>query len=230
MVLLRRCRVLHDMGEEDAVREARFLFRDVWKCLSSQSSYVARSCVALLLFCLKFLNEHELSRGLERSTGWVTFRDGLKTDKFKTVEKFCIFLEFMLSPETELDWNDASTSVVGIQVMVGYSFCLAVQLLQDRTSSVASRAHYCLSNLSVSTLKPLRKFLMRLFLDHPSHRTLVLHSLSLLNTALPRLGLLTLDLAQGLVSCLTPHSSMSPSASHSRFSTTDHASKKVSFS
>jgi hypothetical protein len=69
---------------------------------------------------------------------------------------------------------------------------------------------------------------MRLFLDHPSHRTLVLHSLSLLNTALPRLGLLTLDLAQGLVSCLTPHPSMSPSAFHSRFSTTDHASKKES--
>ena len=29
MVLLRRCRVLHDMGEEDAVREARFLFREL---------------------------------------------------------------------------------------------------------------------------------------------------------------------------------------------------------
>ena len=41
---------------------------------------------------------------------------------------------------------------------MGYSFCLAVKLLQDRTSSVASRAHYCLSNLSISTLKVKRVF------------------------------------------------------------------------
>ena len=86
-----------------------------------------------------------MSNGLNNSTGWVTFYHGLKNDKFKTskyilhimlcmytyiqwnisvtelfvffsVEKFCIFMEFMLSPETELDWNEDSSTVIAIQV------------------------------------------------------------------------------------------------------------------
>ena len=33
------------------------------------------------------------------------------------VEKFCLFLEFMLSPETELEWNDDSQTVISMQVL-----------------------------------------------------------------------------------------------------------------
>ena len=75
-------------------------------------------------------------------------------------------------------------------------------------------------------LQALRKFLKRLFLEHPSHRTLTLHTLSLLNTSLPRLGLLTLDFVESLVSCLSSHHSVSFSPSALRLSS-DHTSKKV---
>ena len=34
------------------------------------------------------------------------------------VEKFCLFLQFMQSPETELDWNDSSMTVKTIQVHI----------------------------------------------------------------------------------------------------------------
>ena len=53
---------------------------------------------------------------MEKTTCWTTFHQGLKTDKFKTVEKLSIFLRFMKSPETELDWNDGSPTVTAIQV------------------------------------------------------------------------------------------------------------------
>lgn len=36
------------------------------------------------------------------------------------VEKFCLFLQFMQSPETELDWNDSSVTVTTIQVRTQY--------------------------------------------------------------------------------------------------------------
>ena len=47
---------------------------------------------------------------------------------------------------------------------------------------------------------------MRLFLDLPAHRTLTLHSLSLLNSALPELSFLSVELLERIISCLTPHS------------------------
>ena len=70
-----------------------------------------------------------------------------------TVEKFCIFLQFMKSSEVALDWDEPSPSVTAIKVTIGYSFCLAVQLLKDKTSNVTSRAHYCLGSLTTPTVE-----------------------------------------------------------------------------
>ena len=111
-------------------------------------------------------SDHEVTEGgVERSTGWTIFHNGLKTDKFRTgdasyciymymymymripdiqciyiqyictVEKFCIFLEFMLSPETDLDWNDDSSTVITIQVTSLYYDVIGVSCNLSMTSS-----------------------------------------------------------------------------------------------
>ena len=77
-----------------------------------------------------------------------------------------------------------------------------------------------------SLLQALRKFVIRLFLDHPTYRTLTLHSLSLLNSALPELRFLSTELLERIIYSLAPDSASS-SLTHSTRLSGDHTGKKM---
>ncbi len=127
-----------------------------------------------------------------------------------------------------------------VQASLAHGFCLLVQLLVDKNSSVCARAKYLIASINEPSLdvgvlelelsfnqlfiitefynhffhvQAMKFYLKNFFYEYPFYREEVLSTLSLLDSALPALNFLSVDILTNLLRIATSHRDSSAKAS-----------------
>lgn len=142
---------------------------------------------------------------IEEQLLWDVIHTGLTStlwsNRFKAAEMFTMIVQFMRRPgSSDTDVLSVHSKVQGT---IAHGFCLLVQLLVDKNSNVCSRAKYLISTIKESSLEAMKFYLKNFFYEYPTYRIEILSTLSLLDSSLPELKFLSVDILTNLLRIAT---------------------------